>query len=176
MLAGVTCALIALTVSITEDTSIGPVLESASSSSTYAATTTVRDDYPQVVSRLRDILRIREEAYRSRSSRLLRPIYSLDCPCLKSDEAAIQELLRARLVWKGIDTSIEVQHASRINKRLWTVDAIFRSGPLRIESEEGTLVRIEPEGSDLFRFTLIRPPQAEHWVLAMASLVEGSLK
>jgi hypothetical protein len=127
----------------------------------------------EVVSRLQEILQIREEAYRSRNPEMLRSIYSTDCPCLVSDEEGITELLNRNLRWDGISTSIEVQSVKEINRRLSTISAIFRSKTLRIETEGGRLVRIEPAGSNLFEFTLVKPRESQQWLLGLVSAVEG---
>jgi hypothetical protein len=126
-----------------------------------------------IVSRLREILRIREAAYRSRNPELLRSVYSSDCPCLASDEKAIYELLRRAYMWDGIETSVEIRRVTKIHERLWTVTALFRSETLRIETEDGKLIRKEPAGSDLFKFTLVKPRYAHSWLLGRASVVEG---
>jgi hypothetical protein len=126
-----------------------------------------------IVSRLQDILRIREEAYRSRSPEGLRAIYSSDCPCLANDEKAISELLVRGHKWVGISTSIEVKSVNQINDRLWIVFALLKSKTLRIETLDGKPIRIEPAGSDLFEFTLVKPPGGEQWLLGLVSDVEG---
>jgi hypothetical protein len=144
-------------------------LESSSSSLAVRSTTTPR----QLVSRLREILQIREAAYRSRNPDLLRSIYSSDCPCWASDEKAIYELLQRAYMWDGIETSIEIRRVTKLHERLWTVTAIFRSETLRIETENGRLIRREPAGSDLFEFTLVKPRDAHQWLLGRASVVEG---
>lgn len=140
-----------------------------SSSSLVRSSATPR----QLVSRLREILQIRETAYRSRNPDLLRSIYSSDCPCLASDEKAIYELLQRAHMWDGIETSIEIRRVTKLHERLWTVTAIFRSESLRIETENGELIRKEPAGSDLFEFTLVKPRDAYQWLLGRASVVEG---
>lgn len=145
-----------------------PPLESSSSLAVRSSTTP-----RQLVSRLREILQIREAAYRSRNPDLLHSIYSSDCPCLASDEKAIYELLQRAYMWDGIETSIETRRVTKLHERLWTVTAIFRSGILRIETEDGRLIRKEPAGSDLFEFTLVKPRDAHQWLLGRASVVEG---
>ena len=127
----------------------------------------------EVVSRLREILRIREAAYRSRNPDLLLSIYSSDCPCLVSDQKAIYELLQRAYMWDGIETSIEIRRVTKLQERLWTVTALFSSKALRIETENGKLIRKEPAGSDLFEFTLVKPRDAHGWLLGRASVVEG---
>ena len=127
----------------------------------------------EVVSRLQEILRIREEAYRSRRSDLLSSIYSRDCPCLSSDKSAIGELLRSERVWKGIRTSIEVREANRLNERVWTVVGLFRSETLYIKTEDGRLVETEPAGRDLVRFTLVKPKNEPDWLLGVVSVIQG---
>jgi hypothetical protein len=86
-----------------------------------------------------------------------------------NDERAIVELLDRKYRWRGIATSIEVRSATRINDQLWIVVAVLKSKALRIETEDGRLVHIEPAGSDLFQFTLVRPRGAEQWLLGLVS-------
>jgi hypothetical protein len=146
-----------------------PESQGSSSSATARSTVTQRE----IASRLREILRIREAAYRSRNPDLLRSIYSSDCPCLAGDEKAIHELLQRAYMWDGIETSIEIRRVTKLHERLWKVTALFRSETLRIEMENGKLIREEPAGSDLFEFTLVKPRDANRWLLGRASVVEG---
>jgi hypothetical protein len=142
-----------------------------SSSASASSTIPPRDE---VVSRLREILRIREEAYRSRRAEMLTAIYSSDCPCMANDQKAIEELLDHRYVWDGVATSIEVRSVRRVNERLWLIVALFRSEILFIKTERGKLIRIEPAGSDLFEFTLVKPNEGTDWLLGLASMLDGS--
>jgi hypothetical protein len=169
--ASLTAALLAVISFAGEDNNLALTRPESleSSSSLVRSSTTPR----QLVSRLREILQIRETAYRSRNPDLLRSIYSSDCPCLASDETAIYELLQRAYMWDGIETSIEIRRVTRLHERLWTVTAIFRSESLRIETENGRLIRKEPAGSDLFEFTLVKPRDAHKWLLGRASVVEG---
>ena len=128
----------------------------------------------EIISRLREILRIREEAYRSRRDDLLASIYSRDCPCLSSDGGAIRELIRNRRVWDGIGTSIEVHGVTRLNERVWTIVGLFRSQTLYIRTEGGRLVRTEPPGVDLLKFTLVKPRDEQEWFLGLVSAIGGS--
>jgi hypothetical protein len=127
----------------------------------------------EVISRLREILRIREEAYRSRSSDMLVSIYSTDCPCLSSDGTAIEELLRRKRIWEGVRTSIEVRNVTKLNERVWTVVALFRSETLHVRTEDGTLVATEPPGEDLFKFTLVKSQDEAAWLLGLVSIIQG---
>jgi hypothetical protein len=126
----------------------------------------------EVVHRLREILRIREEAYRSRNSDLLHSIYSIDCPCLQNEERAITGLLDRGYVWDGISTSLDVRSVKKVNSRMWIILARFSSKALRIETESGKLVRQEQAGIDLFEFTLVKPRETEQWLLGRASVPE----
>jgi hypothetical protein len=123
----------------------------------------------EIISRLREILRIRDEAYRSRSSEMLISIYSRDCPCLPSDENAIDELLREKRIWDGVRTSVQVRGATKLNERVWTVIGLFRSKTLYVRTEDGRLVETEPAGEDLFRFTLVKPHEEQDWLLGLVS-------
>jgi hypothetical protein len=105
---------------------------------------------------------------------MLTEIYSIDCPCMASDQKAIEELLDHRYVWDGVATSIEVRSVRRVNERLWLVVALFRSEALSIKTERGKLIRIEPAGSDLFEFTLVKPNEGTDWLLGLASMLDGS--
>jgi hypothetical protein len=145
-------------------------LPSSSMSSSASPSTSSRDE---VVSRLREILRIREAAYRSRSPEMLTTIYSSDCPCMARDQRAIKELLDHGHVWDGIATSIEVRSVSKVNEHMWLVVALFRSEILSVKTEHGKLIRIEPAGSDLFEFTLVKPNEGASWLLGLASVLEG---
>jgi hypothetical protein len=126
----------------------------------------------EILSRLQEILQIREDAYRLRDPEMLRSIYSEDCPCLASDEKAINELLERDHRWAGIATSIEVRSVNRVNERIWIVVALFHSNRLRIETSSGEVVRAEPAGDDLFQFTLVKPQDAQRWLLGLATILE----
>jgi hypothetical protein len=128
----------------------------------------------EVVTRLREILRIREEAYRFRDPELLRTIYSDDCPCLPSDEKAIYQLLERGHRWAGIATSIDVRSAKRIDKRIWVVVGLFQSNMLQIETSSGAPVHVEPAGVDLFQFTLVMPRDSEEWLLGLVTSLEAN--
>jgi hypothetical protein len=131
-----------------------------------------RTSRAEILSRLADILRIRDEAYRTRSPGNLRSIYSSDCPCLRHDEKAIGELLTRDRKWDGIETWIEVRKAYKVNESLWVVVALLKSKALRIETLDGRLIRTEPAGSDLYEFTLVKPPSENRWLLGLVSDAE----
>jgi hypothetical protein len=139
-----------------------------SSPPTTAATTTI-DPQTEVVARLKEILKVREQALRDRNARLLSAVYTVDCPCLEGDTNAIKELLGKNYYLVGGTTSIRVRRVERVNSRLWLVIADFDSAPLRIETESGELVRQEPAGSDLFQFALAKPVDSAEWLLGRAS-------
>ena len=92
---------------------------------------------------------------------------------MASDHRAIEELLDRGQVWDGIATSIEVRSVSKVNEHMWLVVALFRSETLSIKTEQGKLIRIEPAGSDLFEFTLVKPNEGASWLLGLASVLEG---
>ena len=105
---------------------------------------------------------------------MLNVIYSSDCPCMTSDQRAIEELLDHGYVWDGVATSIEVRSVSRVNERAWLVIAILRSEALSIKTERGKLIKTEPAGSDLFEFTLVKPNEGTDWLLGLASILMGA--
>jgi len=124
-----------------------------------------------VVARLREILRVRDVAYRRRDAELLKTIYTNDCPCLAGDGNAIKQLLKDNAIWVGASTSIRVEKLERVSDRLWIVIASFNASPFRIETESGQLVRSIEGKSELFRFVLARIAARPEWMLGYAAPV-----
>jgi hypothetical protein len=135
-------------------------------------TTTTVGPEAELISRLREILADREAAYRKRDPKLLREIYTEDCPCLESDSNAIRELIRENYVWVGGETSIRVRSSKRVTERMWIIVADFSSESLRIQTDSGRTVRSEPRGSDLFQFVLAKPSGSTQWFLGRATSYE----
>ena len=138
-----------------------------------AVTTTTVGEREEVVAQLRAILRVRDEAYLQRDAHLLRKIYTPDCPCLRGDKGAIQQLLKDDAVWVGATTSIQVQKLERVNDRLWIVVANFVASPFRIETESGDLIRSVEGRSELFRFALARTT-SNKFLLGFAGPIDES--
>jgi hypothetical protein len=146
----------------------------ASTASRAAETTaTTIDEEDQVVARLREILRVRDRAYRNRDVSLLRNVYAHDCPCLRGDEGAIEQLLKDDAVWVGSSTSVRVRKVNKESDRLWIIEAIFAGSPFRIETESGILIRAVQEQRRLFRFALVKSTN-ESLLLGIADPVGGS--
>jgi hypothetical protein len=139
--------------------------------STRTTTTVSPEDV--IVSRLKEILASRETAYRMRDPDILKRIYTVDCPCLESDQNAIRELIREDYVWVGGETSIRVQRSEQVSERMWTIVAEFSSEPLRIQTESGQTIREEPRGTDLFQFVLAMPVGSTQWLLGRATSYES---
>jgi hypothetical protein len=146
-----------------------------STSSLVATTATARtpDSKDEIITRLRDILQIREQAIRERDASLFDDVYSSECSCLRAGRAAIAGLKRENVLWKGRSISIEVQSTKIINNRLSEVIALFTSSSFRIETEEGQLVREPPPERIRYRFLLVRNSDSELWRLGSASPIEG---
>ncbi len=142
------------------------------SSAVSSPTSTTQNTRLEVIDRLREILGVRDRAFRERNAELLRGIYTADCPCLEGDKNAIDELVTNNYHMIGGTTSIRVRRASRINTQLWLVVADFESAPLRIETEDNKLVRKEPRGSDLFQFALSKPVGSSDWLLGRVTAYE----
>jgi hypothetical protein len=138
------------------------------------STSTTLNSRVEVIERLRNILKIRDEAFRERDAEILDDVYTSDCPCLEGDRNAIRELVNNNYHMVGGATSIQVREASQINKKLWSVIADFRSAPLQIETEDNKLVREEPAGSDLFQFALARPTGSTEWLLGRATAYQDA--
>ena len=151
-----------------------PISESSRAPATRSSPTTTRvDPEAELVARLREILARREAAYNKRNPGILMEIYTVDCPCMKSDSNAIRELVSEDYVWVGGETSVRVRRLERVTSRMWIIVADFTSEPLRIETKSERLVRTEPRGSELFQFVLARPMGATQWLLGRASSYEN---
>jgi len=148
--------------------------EPSSPQTTASPTTTTIDTQTEVVARLREILRVRDVAYRQRDTGLLRTVYASDCPCLAGDGNAIKQLLKDHAVWVGATTSVRVEKLERVNERLWIVTAIFDGSPFRIETESGQLIRSIKGKSELFRFVLARTVARPEWMLGYAAPVKDN--
>lgn len=145
--------------------------ESPSASTPPRVATTTIGEKEEVVIRLREILRVRDRAYRDRDAGLLEKVYTTDCPCLRGDRAAIRQLLQDNAVWVGSSTSVRVQKLDKVNDRLWIVVANFIGSPFRIETESGSLIRAVEGKSELFRFALARTTKVE-LLLGFAAAVD----
>jgi hypothetical protein len=144
------------------------------SQTTATATTTTIDTETEVIARLREILRVRDDAYQQRDARLLRTIYTSDCPCLTGDGNAIRQLVKDKAIWVGASTSIQVSKIERVNERLWIVIAVFDASPFRIETESRELIRSIAGRSELFRFVLARSMARSELLLGYAAPVRES--
>jgi hypothetical protein len=122
----------------------------------------------EVTRRLVEILKIRDKAFRDRNREILTDVYTVDCPCLEGDQNAIQELIDNDYHIVGGATSIRPRRTTRASEQLWLIVADFRSAPLRIEAEDGKLIREEPGGSELFQFALSKPNGSDEWLLGRA--------
>jgi hypothetical protein len=141
---------------------------------TASPTTTTIDTQTEVVARLREILRIREEAFIRRDASLFDQVYSDDCPCLKAGRDAIAALVKENVVWRGRSIAVLVQSTQRLNDQLWEVVVLFTSKPFRIETEEGALIRRAPAERIRYRFLLFKPVAGEQWLLGNASVFKDA--
>jgi ketosteroid isomerase-like protein len=169
---GVIAIAVAVVAFAIRSDSSAPDSDSAQPSSSLAVTTTSLAEKDEVVSRLRDILEQRDRAYRERNVSLLRKVYSVDCPCLRGDGDAIEQLLKDDAVWIGASTSVRVKRLQKVNDRLWIVVADFIASPFRIETESGDLVRAVDGRTELFRFVLARPAPDQSLILGFAAPVD----
>jgi len=162
---------VAIVASVTQSGSSAPDSASVQPSSSLPVTTTSLAEKDAVVSRLRDILKQRDRAYRERNVGLLRKVYSIDCPCLRGDGNAIRQLLKDNVVWKGASTAVRVKKLEKVNDRIWIVVGDFIASPFRIETESGDLIRAVDGRTELFRFILARPASDRSLVLGFAAPV-----
>jgi hypothetical protein len=145
---------------------------SASTSPRAASTTTTIGEEEEVVIRLQQILRVRDRAYRERDIGLLSKVYTTDCPCLRGDKKAIQQLLQDDAVWVDASTTVRIRKLEKVNDQLWIVIANFIGSPFRIETESGELIRAIEGRSELFRFALARTTVDSKLLLGFAAAVD----
>jgi hypothetical protein len=157
-----------------EDERVTPASTATSSSVEALPTSTTRDTRGEVVERLREILQVRDQAFRERNAKILKDLYTTDCPCLEGDRNAIRELIDNNYHVVGGKTSVRVRRVERVTDKAWLVIADFRSAPLRIEAEDNRLIREEPAGSDLFQFALSKPTGSQEWLLGQATAYRDS--
>ena len=134
--------------------------------------TTIPNSRSEVVARLREILQIREQAFRERDASLFEDVYTSDCSCLEAGREAVAALRKENVRWSNRSVSVDVQSAKSIGNDLWEVVAVFVSDAFRIETEEGVLVREAPAERLRYRFLLVRTSEAESWRLGKASLIQ----
>jgi hypothetical protein len=158
---------------VVEDGPETNIQSSTSTTADNAATRTTLEE-TKIVSRLRDVLSVRDRAYRERDPDVLESVYTTDCPCLKGDQGAIRQLLKDNAVWVGATTSIRIRKVEKVNDRLWVVLAIFDGSPFRIETESGQLIRAVQGRSELFRFVLAKPARDARILLGFAAPVSGT--
>lgn len=169
-------ALVAVVLLVTirdDDLAATSPLETSQPATTSSTTAPLSDTENEVVTRLREILQVREQAFSKRDASLFDDVYTSSCPCLRAGRNAIAALKKEQIVWQDRSISIEVQSAKSINHRLWEVVALFVSDSFRIETEEGELVREAPPERLRYRFLLVRTSDSEPWRLGSASSIEG---
>lgn len=169
-------ALVAVVLLITirdDDLAATSPLETSQPATTSSTTAPLSDTENEVVTRLREILQVREQAFSKRDASLFDDVYTSSCPCLRAGRNAIAALKKEQILWQNRSISIEVQSAKSINHRLWEVVALFVSDSFRIETEEGELVREAPPERLRYRFLLVRTSDSEPWRLGSASSIEG---
>jgi hypothetical protein len=155
-----------------EESSRAPTTPGEVSATTLPQTTT-GDVTDQLVSRLHQILKVRDQAVKSRNASLLNGIYTVDCPCLKGDRQLIGNLRRDGLVWRGVNISLDVQGTERLSDRLWAINAVITTSPFEIVKESGEVVKRIPGGQELSRFALAKIDGEQEWLLGQASVVEA---
>ena len=126
---------------------------------------TPADPRAAITARLKEILRVREEAFGRRDLRLLETVYTADCPCLLSGRAAIARLLTDGAVWRGRAVTVEVTGLERLSDRVWVAVVLFSSRGFRIEREDGGLIRAVPAERGRYRLVLARPVPGGPWLV-----------
>ena len=173
LIAGLVVAVGAIALTRRSDPATTGAPSASTSTTALDVTTTTVGEREEVVARLRAILRVRDRAYRERDVDLLRDVYTTDCPCLRGDGRAIEQLIEDDAVWVGASTSVKVQNLERASDRLWIVVATFIGSPFRIETESGNLIRSVECRSEPFRFALAKN-ESNELLLGFAGPVDES--
>jgi hypothetical protein len=159
---------------LSREDGVGGAATTVGQSSDASPTSTTLEVRAEVIERLKEILQIRDKAFRERDAEILEDVYTLDCPCLEGDRNAINELTTNNYHMVGGATSVRIRKASQVSARLWLVVADFRSRPLRIEAEDNKPIREEAGGSDLFQFALAKPAGSSEWLLGRATVYKDN--
>jgi hypothetical protein len=138
---------------------------------TTSPPTTSLDERAEVVARLREILRIRDEAYERRDEVLLQSIYTDDCPCLRSDREIIEDLRKNGQIWVSSVTTMKVEKLERVTSRQWIIVGVLTALPFHIKDESGRLIEKVPQESNSVRLALAKPVSSKIWLLGNASLI-----
>ena len=148
-------AIFALTTQLTKSTD-GSASPDATQSEPQTKTTSrsTIGTREEVVTRLHQIFRVRDLAIQTRNPLLLDSIYTIDCPCLKGDQQLIRNLRLKRRIWRGVEVSIAVREAERINDRLWTVSAVVTTSSFEITTESSVVLRYHKDEN--FRASLLQ--------------------
>jgi hypothetical protein len=90
------------------DQTMGDVTTSKNSTATTISTRT------EVVSRLHEILKVRDRALLKRDADLLSGIYTTDCKCLQDGQTLISQLQRENIIWEGVKTDAIVRSTEEV--------------------------------------------------------------
>lgn len=123
-----------------------------------------------VVDRLEEILAIQDQALGSRDATLLPQVFADSCPCLRAGRQRITALRRDALWWVGYRSALERARPVPGPGGAWTVSAIWRAAPVRVETEQHDLLRIIPGDSRAWRFWLAPAPGGGPLLLQRAEL------
>jgi hypothetical protein len=172
LLAMVVASVVTVRVAVSRNDPATPVSSSGPLTSGTTTTATTISRRTEVITRLREILDVRDRALLARNAELLRDIYTVDCDCLEDGRSLIQQLRNENVVWRGVRTDITIRSTEEVNDRLWIVVAVVKTPSVRIETEAGQLIRTVPPERNLVRFALAKPGNAEEWLLGDASTFE----
>jgi hypothetical protein len=114
---------------------------------------------------LAELVWLRDAALSRRDASLLGRVYTSGCANRRYDQATIVQLLRDRQRWLGLRSTVQVLRANQTGARQWTLVAAVSRAPARLVTEAGGQVRAVPAQRQLLRFTMLRLPQGERWVL-----------
>jgi hypothetical protein len=110
----------------------------------------------RIVTRLRELMLLREIALRERDPRLLESVWAAGAPGLAADRAEIQRLREADRRLDGLRLPVRVFNAYRPGDGSWVVIARLGRSAAREVTGSGRQVRATRGSAAVYRVTLVR--------------------
>jgi hypothetical protein len=114
---------------------------------------------------LAELVELRDAALSRRDAGLLARVYASGCANRRYDQASITQLRNARQRWLGLQSTVRVLQADQTGALQWTLVAAVSRAPARLVTEAGRLVKAAPAQRQVLRFTMLRQPNGQRWVL-----------
>jgi hypothetical protein len=114
---------------------------------------------------LAELVELRDTALAHRDAGLLARVYTSACANRRYDQATIAQLRNAHQRWLGLQSTVRVLGANQTGALQWTLVAAVSRAPARLVTDAGRLVKAVPAQRQVLRFTMLRLPDGQRWVL-----------